>query len=99
MNDLVCGTCRACCYGTIVLHPSLGDDPSQYDCRFIEDIGYVLNRKEDGSCVYLAESGCSIWGRHPGVCKAFDCRVYARSNWAKVDPLRDHAVIDAGMSR
>jgi len=98
-SDVPCNGCTACCHGPIVLHPSLGDDPSHYATELIEGFGLILRRNPDGSCIYLTKGGCSIWPNRPGVCRAFDCRAYARSAWAKLDPLRDEAVIAAGLSR
>lgn len=100
--DLVnvpCNGCRACCHGVIVLHPALRDDPSQYETEEVPGFGMVLKRNPDGSCYYLNNNGCSIWPNTPAVCRAFDCRVYANSKWAELDPLRDEAVIAAGKVR
>ena len=97
--DLVhvpCNGCTACCHGVIVLHPALNDNPLQYETEQVPGFGMVLKRKPDGSCHYLNSSGCSIWPNTPAVCRAFDCRVYASSKWAELDPLRDEAVIAAG---
>jgi Fe-S-cluster containining protein len=33
-----------------------------------------LKRRENGDCVYLSESGCTIYERRPSACRAFDCR-------------------------
>jgi Fe-S-cluster containining protein len=97
--DVPCNGCTACCHGVVVLHPALGDDPSQYETERVEGIGFVLKRRPDGSCHYLLEGGCSIWPNTPGVCRAFDCRAYAKSNWARLDPLGDPAIIAAGKAR
>lgn len=34
----------------------------------------VLDRRDDGACVYLTDSGCGIHGRAPGICQRMDCR-------------------------
>ena len=94
-----CNGCRACCYGPVMLHPSLGDDPPRYRTVTVRDVGIMLARRADGSCIYLGETGCTIWGRQPALCKKFDCRVYAVSAWARIDPHRDPAVIMAGKDR
>jgi Fe-S-cluster containining protein len=100
MKPLKCDGCTACCEtGTIVLHPALGDDPSRYDCELVEGIGYVLKKKPDGTCIYLGDGSCTIWGWHPGVCKAFDCRVYVASRWMQIDPYRNEKVVKAGLER
>jgi Fe-S-cluster containining protein len=96
MSDVPCNGCTACCHGTIVLHPALGDDPRKFDAVFVEGIGYRLRRKPDGSCIYLREGGCSIWPNTPGVCRAFDCREYVKLGLADDDPMADEAVSRRG---
>jgi len=66
-----------------MLHPSLGDDYHQYRTEDVYDatgkiVGKKLLQKADGDCHYLGENGCTIWGSHPAICRAFDCRKYAR---------------------
>jgi Fe-S-cluster containining protein len=83
LPPLVCNGCTECCHGPVMLHPSLGDDYRRYRTEDVYDgagnvVGKKLLQKLDGSCHYLGEKGCVIWGQHPAVCKAFDCRKYAR---------------------
>ncbi|MDP3611660.1 MAG: hypothetical protein Q8R98_07395, partial [Rubrivivax sp.] len=33
------------------------------------------DRKDNGDCTYLTDTGCSIKGKAPEICKRFDCRV------------------------
>ena len=33
----------------------------------------VLSKKEDGSCIYLADNKCSIHSRRPNACRDFFC--------------------------
>lgn len=35
----------------------------------------VLDRKDNGECIYLTASGCGIHGRAPDICRRMDCRV------------------------
>lgn len=69
---LKCNGCTACCKrDTIYLGPN--DDPRAY--KWHEENGYaVLDRKENGECIYLVETGCSIHGSAPEICRRFDCR-------------------------
>jgi Fe-S-cluster containining protein len=99
MSDVPCNGCTACCSGPIVLHAAFGDDVASYRTKFVDGAGYVLEQREDGSCIYRQGNGCAVWERRPAICRAFDCRVYARSAWAKIDPLRDDTVIAAGKAR
>ena len=82
LPPLVCNGCTECCHGPVMLHPSLGDDYRTYESEDVMSdsklVGRKLKQREDGSCFYLSESGCTIWGRHPAVCRAFDCRKFAR---------------------
>lgn len=79
MTPIACGSCRACCLRDVVkLHPKL-DDIDTFDWHVEQDAAgnqfAVLDRNEDGSCVYLGAGGCTIHERKPMVCRAFDCRV------------------------
>lgn len=98
MSDVPCNGCTACCKAPIVLHPMAGDDPSDFNCTFVEGAGYVLDSLEDGSCIYVSNTGCSIWERRPAACRMADCRVLAKMDWAQLDPLRDDAVIRQGLN-
>lgn len=78
MSDLLppieCGGCRKCCQGdTITLMGS--DDPEAFKTDVV-DGRHVLQKRIDGSCVYLAKDGCSIYERQPTMCRVFDCRGY-----------------------
>lgn len=96
MADVPCNGCTACCSGTIMLHPALGDDPSKYETEEITGAGLALKRTTDGRCRYLGRTGCSIWPDTPAVCRAFDCREYVKI--ADLYPNQDRAVIERGRS-
>jgi Fe-S-cluster containining protein len=55
------------------------DDASQYVTATLlkpgESPQVILDRQSNGDCIYLAESGCTIWEHAPKVCREFDCRV------------------------
>ena len=62
-----------------------GEDPGDYQCtRHNTPVGevYLLDHKPNGDCVYLGETGCTIHGRHPLMCRAFDCVAFAR-HWPR----------------
>lgn len=71
-----CNGCTECCkHDVIVLTPK--DNLLLYRWHFEWFAGKerpVLDRKEDASCIYLTNTGCSIYGRAPLVCRGFDCR-------------------------
>lgn len=81
-----------------MLHPALGDDPVLYETEPTK-YGLKLRQKEDGSCFYLGEAGCTIWDRAPGLCRAFSCVEYVRSGIFATDPLGDPTVTAAGFER
>lgn len=99
-----CNGCTLCCKGPgrVMLHPGLGDDPTKFDHEMVFDFyglptGFALKRKEDGSCIYLEDKGCAIWPNTPGVCRAFDCRDFAKSAWAAfLDPEGNNPVMRRG---
>lgn len=70
--DVPCNGCTACCWNDrVFLGPQ--DDPAAF--KWHEEGGYaVLDRKADGSCVYVTPEGCSIHGKAPAICKRMDCR-------------------------
>jgi Fe-S-cluster containining protein len=74
-----CGGCRACCKDQlIVLVPEEGDRVAEYEHEVVRAAPGVfipvLRHHPNGDCVYLGESGCSIWDRAPLICRVFDCR-------------------------
>ncbi len=68
-----CNGCTACCkHDRVYLGPK--DDPKYF--RWHNEDGYaVLDRKDNGDCVYLTEAGCGIHDKAPEICKRMDCRV------------------------
>jgi hypothetical protein len=84
-TEVPCNGCTACCRGALFLHPESGaylrpkDDPKEYRYHLAVnpvtgEAAWCLDRKEDGSCVYLGDAGCTIRDRAPTVCREFDCR-------------------------
>jgi hypothetical protein len=75
--NVPCGSCTLCCKTLIV--PLANEEYEKYDWAWIttrdgQRLGRALQRRADGSCVYLTERGCGIHGRAPHVCQRFDCR-------------------------
>jgi len=55
-----------------------------------------LPHKENGDCIYLVESGCSLFGKpeRPYTCRIFDCRNKLREWQARGSPaLGDEAEV------
>ena len=80
MVDVPCGSCRHCCTNELLmLHPECGDNPLQYKTMPVVNPltgkpGLALQQKPNGDCIYLGETGCTIHGHAPALCKEFDCR-------------------------
>ena len=79
-NVVPCGSCHHCCtHEWIVLKPEEGDVVELYETVDVVNPSNGLPAKAlahqpNGDCIYLSASGCTIHGRHPAVCRAFDCR-------------------------
>jgi len=75
-----CGSCRHCCqHEWIFLRPEEGDIVELYETVDIVSPSTGLPAKAlahqpNGDCIYLGATGCTIHGRHPAVCRDFDCR-------------------------
>lgn len=75
-NSVPCNGCTECCQDdAIYLHPELGDKASQYETQVL-DGKYALAHNEQGNCIYLKSSGCSIWDRRPAICREMDCAIF-----------------------
>ena len=66
---------------------------------------FVLDTEANGACVYLGESGCTIYERRPLLCRSFDCRKHYlvlpgqdRDNLVRLG-LSSRAVFNAGRAR
>ncbi len=98
-----CGSCRKCCRGAQLIVLQEDERPSQYDCYEFDQGIYALKRKPDGDCIYLGANGCTIWGRHPAVCRAFDCVGFVlgmdRGDFDMIGPRIENAVVAEGRRR
>jgi len=55
------------------IKPEFGDRARDYQTEEYNG-KTILAHKENGDCIYLEESGCSIHGQQPYVCRTMDCR-------------------------
>ena len=75
-REVPCGSCRECCWHSrIEVQPELGDDLTRLDTVQDADGTLVLRHREDGACVHLGPTGCSVREYRPAVCRGYDCRV------------------------
>lgn len=89
-----CGDCYLCCKGRTLVPIIEGDDASIYETQTIGGV-IALAMKPNGDCFYLGESGCTIHGRAPAICRFYDCRGdYARRTRAE----RRRAIADGLVS-
>jgi hypothetical protein len=107
-----CGTCTECCKSGqgLFLHPDRGDDVASYHVQVRADPGtgqfvFLLATDDQGACVYLGPSGCTIYERRPLLCRSFDCRKHYlilprqdRDNLVKLG-LSSRPVFNAGRAR
>jgi Fe-S-cluster containining protein len=73
-----CGSCRKCCKGDQLIILTDADDPNRFQCHEIRPGVYAVDRAANGDCIYLGDKGCTIWGRHPEVCRIFDCAAFVK---------------------
>ncbi len=75
-----CQVCSACChnkaiqvgpYEALRLARRLGSTTTDFLARYTEPGTAVLKNKPDGSCVFLAPSGCGVHPDRPLVCRLF----------------------------
>ena len=72
-----CNGCTACCRAPtvqIVLSPEESEDFPEAVTHPEKPQFMVLPKKPDGTCVYLIQEECSIYGRRPSGCRSYDCR-------------------------
>ena len=81
-RDVPCNGCTACCRAEFIqLHPECGDDISKYITEpainpFTREPVLMLKHKpNNGACIYLGETGCTIHAERPYICRSFDCRL------------------------
>lgn len=74
-----------CCRNQVIaLYPEHGDAIGEYDTRVVPSptepgrLVAILKQREDGSCIYLGETGCTIYDKRPQICRAFDCGAFYR---------------------
>lgn len=75
-----CNGCVACCVNdAIILHPECGDDPANYE--HVIDVTHpftgkpakMLDHKPNGDCIYLGDTGCTIYSKRPAICREYSC--------------------------
>jgi Fe-S-cluster containining protein len=111
-TQVACAGCTECCSSNqlLFLQPEQGDDVESYRFRTLTDPAtgkalFALAADENGRCVYLGETGCTIYERRPVLCRSFDCRKHYlmlprqdRDNLVRLG-VSSRAVFNAGRSR
>lgn len=111
-TQVSCDGCTECCksHQILLLHPEQGDDVESYRFQALTDPAtgkalFALAADENGRCVYLGATGCTIYERRPVLCRSFDCRKHYlilprqdRDNLVKLG-VSSRAVFNAGRSR
>jgi Fe-S-cluster containining protein len=98
-----CGSCRKCCIGHQLIVLVETDSLADYQCHEFAPGQWAVDRNAGGDCIYLGPDGCTIWGRHPAVCRTFDCAAFVeRMDQGAFDglgPRLDNDVIREGRKR
>ena len=83
--NVPCNGCTVCCKNELlILHPEMGDDVALFATMKVTNPvtgkpAFALQHKPNGDCIYLGDSGCTIHGHAPAICREFDCRRFLRS--------------------
>jgi Fe-S-cluster containining protein len=83
--DVPCGDCVGCCVSAYPIPLRATDRVAQERVpeQFVlhapgRPAGELLmGYREDGSCPFLANPGCSIYADRPQTCRDYDCRIYS----------------------
>jgi len=111
-ESVPCNGCTLCCRNDmILLHPECGDRASDFITQevahpFTGRPSLMLAKKPgpDGKpvCIYLGDTGCTIHGRAPAICRELDCgKMYSmlprgeRRRHVRMG-IVDQAVLDQG---
>lgn len=94
-----CGKCRLCCQrNMLVILIDGDDDPGRFKCHMhptMVGTTYVLDHKANGDCAHLGPNGCEIHGKHPVMCRVFDCVDLVRKIRPKIDSVIPHVLLDS----
>ena len=82
--DVPCGGCVGCCVSSYPIPLQPGDVlaraqvPEQWLIGPAPPGGrWLMGFREDGSCPFLEDRRCSVYGGRPQTCRDYDCRIYA----------------------
>lgn len=102
-KTVACDGCKACCRGEMVLLTE-GDDLANYPEAISLDVEdpftgkkptiLIPHKKDSADCIYLGESGCTIYDKRPKMCRVFSCIGFVRGvikNTTRKDRRRDLA--------
>ena len=96
IREVPCNGCTICCQGDAI---RLQDEDIVADYMtvphpYLKNI-FMLAHKENGDCIYLSDSGCSIHDRAPSLCRTADCRSVAiKLDFAKAKQLHLAGLLD-----
>lgn len=72
----------------MVLRPG---EEKQFDAEHMDGL-WLLRKRQDGSCVYLTDTGWSVCNSSPHASRLYDCRVFRFANILPTDPLLHEGV-------
>jgi len=73
-----CGGCHGCCHQLVIVLPDEAPPPGGWRLDAARAPLPVLERRAEGSCVYLDPLGlgCSIYPHRPRMCREFHCGLW-----------------------
>lgn len=80
-NTVPCAGCTECCYHKGVdVHPE-AEPPDRLAHLALEwkadQQSSFLQKREDGACIHLGPTGCTVYDHRPNACRHYDCHVHA----------------------
>jgi hypothetical protein len=104
-TEVPCGDCTECCRtGQGLFLDPAQDDIASYRTQTLDGRS-LLATTDEGACVYLGPTGCTIYERRPLLCRTFDCRKHYlilprqdRDNLVRLG-LSSRAVFNAARAR
>jgi pyrimidine deaminase RibD-like protein len=89
MSAINCNGCTACCWNDVVRLTPAEAPAFKHHAEWHNGAqALVLDRRDDGACVYLTAEGCDIHGSAPGICQRMDCRELLQDTPPKTREVR-----------
>jgi Fe-S-cluster containining protein len=76
--DVPCNGCQQCCWWPRVQVEPEEERPEDLARLALaqDELGWCLQKREDGACIHLGPAGCTVRAHRPRACRTFDCRIF-----------------------